>query len=114
MAYALVIAPHLLWGALVTVQLVLASAVGIMAVGLLISLANLSRWMIIRLPAKVYVDFARSIPLLVMLFLVVFSLPGLGLKLPVFWAGVLGLVLYYGAYEAEICRSGILDRKSVV
>jgi His/Glu/Gln/Arg/opine family amino acid ABC transporter permease subunit len=103
----LVLLPHLLWGALVTLELVLLSGLGILLVGFLASLAKLSRFVIIRLPVSLYVDLSRSIPLLVLLFLIVFALPDLGIRLSVFWGAILGLVLYYGAYQAEICRAGI-------
>jgi His/Glu/Gln/Arg/opine family amino acid ABC transporter permease subunit len=103
----LTLLPHLLWGALVTLELVLLSGLGILLVGFLASLAKLSRFVIIRLPVSLYVDLSRSIPLLVLLFLIVFALPDLGIRLSVFWGAILGLVLYYGAYQAEICRAGI-------
>lgn len=115
MDYALVVLPHLLRGALVTLGLVVASGVGILGVGLAAGLAKLAPGRLVRLPAALYVDLARSVPLLVQLFLIFFVLPELGVRLPVFWAGVLGLVLYYGAYEAEILRGGIqaIDRGQV-
>lgn len=101
------ILPHLLWGALVTFELVLLSGLGILIVGLFASLAKLSRHMLIYLPVSLYIDLARSIPLLVLLFLIVFALPDIGIRLSVFWGAILGLVLYYGAYQAEIFRAGI-------
>jgi len=115
MDYALVILPHLLSGALVTVQLMAACAIGILAVGLLASLGKVSRWWVIRVVASIYIDLARAIPLLVQLFLIYYSLPHFGISLPVFWAGVLGLVVHYAAYEAEIIRGGLqsIDRGQV-
>lgn len=50
----------------------------------------------------------RGIPLLVLLFLVYFGLPGIGLKVPPLLAMVLSLGLITGAYLAEVFR-GALD-----
>ncbi len=115
MDYVLVILPHLLNGALVTLQLMAACVIGILAVGLLASLGKVSPWWIVRFIASIYIDLARAIPLLVQLFLIYYSLPHFGISLPVFWAGVLGLVLHYAAYEAEIIRGGLqsIDRGQV-
>lgn len=115
MDYVLVILPHLLNGALVTLQLMAACVIGILAVGLLASLGKVSPWWIVRFFASIYIDLARAIPLLVQLFLIYYSLPHFGISLPVFWAGVLGLVLHYAAYEAEIIRGGLqsIDRGQV-
>ena len=72
-------------------------------------------WVLAKWLASAYVDLARSVPLLVQLFLVYYSLPEIGIRLPVFWAGVIGLAIYYGAYEAEVIRAGIqaIDRGQV-
>jgi len=106
---------HLLGGAFVTAQLLAAAAVGILALGLAASLCKVSRLLPLRLLASLYIDLARSVPLLVVLFLLYYSLPDFGITLPVFWTGVLGLTIYYGAYQAEIVRAGIqaIDRGQV-
>lgn len=115
MDYAFIVLPHLLGGAVVTIQLMIACAAGILVLGLAATLAKLSSWWILRTVASLYIDLARSIPLLVQLFLIYYSLPHFGITLPVFWAGVLGLVVHYAAYEAEIIRGGLqsIDRGQV-
>lgn len=115
MDYAWTALPHLLGGALVTLQLVAACALGILAIGLGAALAKLSRNAPVRWLAAAYIDLARSVPLLVQLFLVYYSLPEFGIRLPVFWAGAIGLAIYYGAYEAEVIRAGMqsIDRGQV-
>jgi His/Glu/Gln/Arg/opine family amino acid ABC transporter permease subunit len=106
---------HLLGGAFVTMQLLAAAALGILVIGLAAGLAKVSRLLPVRLLASLYVDLARSVPLLVVLFLLYYSLPEFGIVLPVFWTGVVGLAAYYGAYQAEIVRAGIqaIDRGQV-
>jgi polar amino acid transport system permease protein len=58
----------------------------------------------------VYVDFFRGVPTILMIYLLAFGVPGLGLAgVPtsvVFW-GVVALVLIYSAYVSEVYRAGI-------
>lgn len=56
----------------------------------------------------VYTYVFRGIPLLVLLFMVYFGLPGLGFKVPPLLAMVLSLGLISGAYLSEVFR-GALD-----
>ncbi len=54
-----------------------------------------------------YIEVIRNTPLLVQLFIIYFSLPGLGIRMDADAAAVLGLALNFGGYAAEILRSGI-------
>jgi polar amino acid transport system permease protein len=56
----------------------------------------------------IYTYVFRGIPLLVLLFMVYFGLPGIGFKVPPLLAMVLSLGLISGAYLAEVFR-GALD-----
>jgi ABC-type amino acid transport system permease subunit len=58
-------------------------------------------------PAKIYIEIIRGTPLLLQLFFLYYGLPDLGIVLPAFLAGVLGLSLNFGAYLAELFRAGI-------
>ncbi|MEM0021259.1 MAG: amino acid ABC transporter permease [Fervidicoccaceae archaeon] len=51
------------------------------------------------------VDVLRGIPLLVMLFLIFYGFPSLGIRIPNFIAAVLGMGLLSGAYQSQIFRS---------
>lgn len=55
-----------------------------------------------------YVEVLRGTPLLLQLFVIYYLLPRWDIRLPEFWAGVLGLALNYSAYEAENYRAGLL------
>ena len=64
----------------------------------------------VRALAVLYTDLFRGVPTLLVVFLVAFGLPALrlqGVTTSLFWLGVLALVLSYGAYVAEVFRSGI-------
>lgn len=64
----------------------------------------------LRLFAILYTDIFRGIPVILIVYLVGFGIPGLGLQRPwnspYIW-GSLALILTYSAYVAEIYRSGI-------
>jgi polar amino acid transport system permease protein len=65
----------------------------------------------LRALAIAYVDLFRGIPLILVLYIVGFGLPGLSLKVvstqSAFTYGIIGLVLVYSAYVAEVYRAGI-------
>jgi polar amino acid transport system substrate-binding protein len=80
-----------------------------MSAGLLIAVGRLygPRWLDWLLGA--YVEVLRGTPLLLQLSVIYYLLPNVfGLKLPAFWAGLLGLAINYSAYEAENYRAGLL------
>jgi len=64
-----------------------------------------------RVLAIVYIDFFRGIPLLLLMFIVGFGLPGMQLgtlsRQSQFVYGVIALTLVYSAYVAEVYRAGI-------
>ena len=63
------------------------------------------RWL--RRTLILLVDGLRSFPVLVLLILIFYGAPFLGLRLPGFWAAVLALVLNNSGYYGEIVRAGI-------
>lgn len=64
----------------------------------------------LRLAAVLYTDIFRGLPVILVIYLIGFGIPGLGLprpwNSPYIW-GSLALVLVYAAYVAEVIRSGI-------
>jgi polar amino acid transport system permease protein len=85
----------------------------ILVIGLAVALARTARSALlvpVRLLAVVYADLFRGIPTLLLVYLLVFGMPALGLQgVPnsiFFWA-LVALVLSYGAYVAEVFRAGI-------
>jgi polar amino acid transport system permease protein len=55
----------------------------------------------------IWIDLFRSFPVLVLLILIFYGLPFLGLTLPSFAAAVLALTLNHSGYYGEIFRAGI-------
>jgi polar amino acid transport system permease protein len=66
----------------------------------------------VKLLVTVYTDVFRGTPTILVVFLIGFGVPALGLAgMPtsLFWLGVIALTLSYGAYVAEVLRAGILS-----
>ncbi len=96
----------LLRGTVVTLQLVGAAFVLTVVFGLAAALLARGVSPAGRLLARGYVELVRNTPLLIQVYLVYFLLgPLLGLDR--FWAGVLALALFEGAFAAEVFRAGI-------
>jgi len=104
--FALSILPQLLRAAVITLQ---ATVVGFaLAVVIGLAFALLRRGpRPISWPAGFVVEFLRSTPLLVQLYVLFFLLPAYGIRLDAFATGVIGLGLHYGAYLSEVYRAGI-------
>lgn len=76
--------------------------------GTLIGLARLSRLFWIRIPATIYVEFFRGVPLVMVIFWFWFILPFLiGVSIPEFGVALAAFVFFEAAYLAEIVRAGI-------
>ena len=99
--------PTLLRGALLTITVSLLSFALALVLGLVTGLARISRVAPLRGVAACYIQFIRGTPLLLQLFFIYYVLPYGGIVLSPFVSGALGLTLNYGAYMAEVFRSGI-------
>ena len=100
--------PLLLAGALVTVKITALSVAFGLFIGMMMSLARLSKNWIFRALATAYVDFVRGTPLLVQIFIIYFALPMIvGQRVDPFIAAITACSINSGAYVAEIFRGGI-------
>jgi polar amino acid transport system permease protein len=99
--------PLLLEGLGITVLLGAVSIVVGFVSGLLMALLRLYGFVALRALARVYIDVFRSIPLLVLLVLVYYALPFVGVRLSSFAAATTALSMVSCAYTAEIFRAGI-------
>ena len=105
--------PGLLEAFWLNVRIFIVAEVCILILGLVVALARTLRapvFLPIRLIATVYVDVFRGVPTILVILLLGFGVPALGISgLPtseVLW-GTVALILSYGAYVAEVFRSGI-------
>lgn len=99
--------PMLLKGLWITLQLGVASIIAGLLLGLALAMARLYAVAPVRLLTRLYIDIFRSIPLLVLLIIVYYALPFVGLRLSPFMSAMSALTLVSGAYTAEIFRAGI-------
>jgi polar amino acid transport system permease protein len=99
--------PLLLEGLWTTVLLGAVSIVLGMASGMPLALLRIFAPAPWRTLARIYIDVFRSIPLLVLLVLVYYALPFVGVRLSSFAAATTALSMVSCAYTAEIFRAGI-------
>lgn len=99
--------PLLLSGLWTTLLLGAASILLGMTLGLALVMARLYAPWPLRALAVAYIDLFRALPLLVLLVLIYYALPFLGVRLSSFAAATAALSLVSGAYTAEIFRAGI-------
>ncbi|MBS0643313.1 MAG: amino acid ABC transporter permease [Proteobacteria bacterium] len=99
--------PALLEGLGITVLYTIGGLALGMVIGLTVAVMALTRFSLLRIAARVYVDAIRGTPLLLQLFILYYAAPSVGFKLSAPAAGILGLGINAGAYLAEIFRAGI-------
>jgi polar amino acid transport system permease protein len=76
--------------------------------GIFIGLARLARSRLISVPATLYVEFFRGVPLVMVIFWFWFIIPLLlGKSLPEFGVALAAFVIFEAAYLGEIVRAGI-------
>ncbi|SDF14752.1 amino acid ABC transporter permease [Sporolituus thermophilus] len=115
MTYVMEILEPMLAGTAVTLEMFFVTIVLSLPLGLLLALARISRFGVLRGTVGVYIWLLRGTPLMLQLLFVYFGLPFIpyiGVRLPDFPAAVVAFVLNYAAYFAEIFRAGIqsIDR----
>lgn len=99
--------PQLLWGLVVTLHIGVVSILCGLAGGLFLAVARLYAPAVVKALIRIYIDIFRSIPLLVLLIVVYYALPFVGIRLSPFLSAVTALSLVSAAYTAEIFRAGI-------
>jgi len=99
--------PLLISGLRVTLALGAVAVIAGLVLGLVVALTRIYAVKPARIIAKIYIDVFRSIPILVLLIVVYYALPFVGLRLSPFMSAALSLTLVSGAYTAEIFRAGI-------
>jgi len=99
--------PLLLKGLWVTIQLGLVSIIAGLVFGLALALLRLYAVGPVRWLARFYIDIFRSLPLLVLLVIVYYALPFIGIRMSPFWSAMCALSMVSAAYNAEVFRAGI-------
>ena len=97
----------MLEGTQVTLEIFFITLLLALPIGLLASLARLSKFRPLSLLMEFYIWIMRGTPLMLQLLFVYFALPMIGVMLPDIAAALLAFTLNYAAYFAEIFRAGI-------
>ena len=90
-----------------TLEYTVLGFVGAVLLGLALALMRRSHTRVVRLPAAIYTELFKNIPLLAIVFIVYFGLPSVGLRFDALVAGSLSLVVFYAAYLSEIFRAAL-------
>jgi polar amino acid transport system permease protein len=105
--------PQLLDGLLRTLEYTVLGFLAAALLGLGLALMRMSKVTLVRIPAAVYTELFKNIPLLVIVFVLYFGLPetkglfGDWVVMGPFKAGVLGLAIFYAAYLSEVFRAAL-------
>lgn len=103
--------PALNDGLWISILLILPSATGGLALGILTGTIRTfgSPWL--KRIGNFYAGIFRGTPLVVQLFILYFGLPNIGIYLSPYAAAVTGFILCSGAYQSEYIRGGLLAIK---
>ena len=106
--------PLVLDGLWLNLRVLVFAVIGVLLFGLILALLRTLKnpvFFPLRIFSRAYVDFFRGLPLIIVLYLVGFGIPGLRLpgigRIPTELLGIVALILTYSAYVAEVLRAGI-------
>lgn len=83
------------------------AAVGALVLGFLLAIGRLSEHAWVRAPFTAVIEVLRAIPVLVLMFLLYYGMPVLGIRMEPYWAVVIALIAYNGSVLAEVIRAGV-------
>ncbi len=104
--------PRVIKGLWLNIQVLVVAVLGVAVCGTLIAITRTLRGAVftpLRLLAAGYTDLFRGMPLILVLYIVGFGVPGLELtqRMPAQFWGTIALILTYSAYVSEVLRAGI-------
>ena len=100
-------APDLLGGLFVTLTIGAGAAILATMVAFIAGLASHAKSRALRLLARIYIEVFRGTSALVQLYFLFYVLPLLGILLPAWAVGIMGLGLCIGAYGAVVVRAAV-------
>ena len=103
--------PTLVEGFWTTLLLAVCAAIMSTIIGLLLAVFRSFNNPVLNFFIIVYVDFFRAMPIIVLMMLIYYALPFMGISLSAILSGILALGLNSSAYVSEIFRAGFLSIK---
>src|SRR6056297_3508786 len=104
--------PSLLEGFIMTMKLICWSIPIGLVIGIIIAIGRVYGNVLVSFFSKAYIIFFRGTPLLILLFILYYGFPSIGIYLSPFVAAVIGFVLCSSSYHAEYIRGAIQSVKS--
>ena len=99
--------PYVLGGIGYTLLISIVSMAIGLVLGFFLSLARTAPYRLLEWPARLYISFMRGVPILVILFLLYFALPVIGIQFTAVQAALIGFSINSAAYIAEVFRSSL-------
>ncbi|MEO7860029.1 MAG: ABC transporter permease subunit, partial [Nitrospirales bacterium] len=93
--------PAAIW---TTIEISLLATIFSAIMGVFLALMRTSRYAVLRTIGATYVEIVRNMPLIVLLYLIFFGLPALGLVLSGYLSGLIALTLNSASFMTEIFR----------
>lgn len=105
--FAWSILPALLEGVLVTIQATVLGYLLALVIALPLALARRSSSLLLFVPSWAVIEFFRSTPLLIHIYVVFFVAPNFGIVLSPMVSGLISLGIYFGCFISEVYRTGL-------
>lgn len=105
--YALQIAPSLLHACLYTIGITLVGFAIALVLGLIFAMLRRSPVRAVSRSTAFVVEFIRSTPLLIQVYVLFYVAPLYGLTMSALTAGTIGIAVHYACYVSEVYRAGI-------
>lgn len=106
-AYAWHILPELLRASVNTLGITLLGFLIAIVLGLFLAIGRRSSRVWLAWPVTLLIEFIRSTPLLIQVYVLYYVMPNYGLTLSAMEAGILGIGVHYACYIAEVYRGGL-------
>ncbi|SDH35619.1 amino acid ABC transporter permease [Microbacterium pygmaeum] len=84
-----------------------AAAVGALILGFVLAIGRLSDHAWVRIPVTAIIEVFRAVPVLILMLLLYYGLPVVGIKLGTYLSVVIALIVYNGSVLAEVIRAGV-------
>lgn len=106
--------PQVLDGLLLNLRVLVVAVIGVAILGTVLALCRITTSAVmfpLRVVARLYTTIMRGIPMLVVLYLIGFGIPGLGIfgRIDPAILGTVAIIMSYSAYIAEVLRAGFQD-----
>ncbi|NLA30637.1 MAG: amino acid ABC transporter permease [Methanomicrobiales archaeon] len=106
-----ILLPALMQGLVVTLKLIVWSAPFGLALGIGVAAGRQYGGPVLSRVCKTFVFLIKGTPLLLLLFILYFGLPSIGITFTALTASVIGFILCNGAYNSEYIRGALLSIK---